>query len=89
MQIRRTSRNDAAFETIVTYPGAGLVPAHCLSSRVERNDDDSGGRRLRSGLRARFFEFCCECLANMFEMAAVSKRRLRFEGRRTRRDQRC
>jgi hypothetical protein len=75
MQIRRTSRTDAAFETIVTYPGAGSVPAHCLSSRVERNDDDSGPH-LHDGLGARFFEFCCACLANMFEMAAMAKRRL-------------
>ena len=76
MQIRRTSRNDAVFETIVTYPGAGLVPAHCLSSRVERNDDSSEGPRRGRGFGTRSFEFCCECLADMFEMAAVSKRRL-------------
>jgi hypothetical protein len=61
---------------MVTYPAVGLISAHRLSSRVERNDDESGGPRLHVGFGARFFEFCWECLSRMFEMAAVSKRRL-------------
>ena len=76
MQIRTTSRNDAAFEIMVTYPATGLSSARCLSSRVERNDDNSQGPRCGRGFGTRSFEFCCECLADMFEMAAVSKRRL-------------
>lgn len=75
MQVRTASPNDVA-ETMMTYPAVGLVFACCLSSRVERNDDDYGGSRRRNGFGARVFEFCCECVAKMFEMAAVSKRRL-------------
>ena len=76
MQVRTTNQNDAVFETIVTYPIAGLVSAHCPSSRIERNDDDSEGPRCGRDVGTRLLEFCCECLANMFEMAAGSKRRL-------------
>jgi hypothetical protein len=77
MQIRTTSRNDATFETIVAYPAAAFVSAKCLSSRVERNDRAASRPHLGGGFGSRCCDFCCECLASMFEMAAVSKRRLR------------